>query len=360
MSGMRAFLSLSSALFLSGCGHAGLPYLWQAARGQLALYNHERPISEVLADPLVSHRVKERLRLVGEMKSFVEKELGVKATGNYTTYVDLKRPYVVWVVVAAPPFSLEGKTWSFPIAGEVPYLGFFSEDDAKALAGELTREGFDTGVRGAAAYSTLGWLRDPLLSSMLSGDDGAMANLIFHETTHSHVYLGGESGFNEAAASFIGEYGERLYLERRFGAGSEPMKRWAERRELRRRRALEVKAFAQSLSKYYEESAEVGTEARSAGKRARFQRFFQEAPEGTPERRFRESFTGNADLMEYLTYEDDQGLFDGVWKKCGADVKRALAYLKAFADRYDELKSRAPASSRRPQDLLGPWDAPCP
>ena len=174
---------------------------------------------------------------------------------------------------AAPPFEIKARTWSFPIAGAVPYLGYFREEGARSKAVELEQEGFDTYVRGATAYSTLGWLRDPLLSSMLSDEDGEMANLLFHETTHDHVYIGGQSGFNEGAASFIGEYGERFYLEKRFGTDSEPVRQWTLRREKRRQRALEVKTFAQSLQRYYTESAGLDEGVRRAVKEERFRTF---------------------------------------------------------------------------------------
>jgi predicted aminopeptidase len=319
-------------------------YLWQGAKGQLAIYNHERPVDEVIADPLTQPRVKKQLQRLKVMKAFVEKELAVKATSNYTTYVDLKRPFVVWVVSASPPFELKAHTWSFPIAGTVPYLGFFSEEGARSRAKDMEKDGFDTLVRGATAYSTLGWLRDPLLSSMLSDDEGEMANLLFHETTHDQVYIGGQSGFNEGAASFIGEYGERLYLERTHGATSPQVKAWAEHREKRRRHALEVKAFAQSLQRYYAESASLSEPERRAGKEKRFQDFGR-------------GFKNNAALAAYLTYEDDQDVFDGVYEKCKGSLRGSLKYLAKFSEQFENLARTNSGSS--PQMLLRNWGEFC-
>ena len=193
-------------------------YLFHAFKGQMSLYNHERPVKEVIADVSTPQKLKSQLIKTQEIRKYTEQVLGVKSTANYSTFVDLKRKYVVWVVTAAAPFELKQKTWSFPIAGTVPYLGFFEEEKAQAYADEILKsEGFDVYVRGARAYSTLGYLRDPLLSSMLSDEDSEMVNLFFHETTHRYVYIAGDSDFNEAAATFIGDLGEETFITEKFG-----------------------------------------------------------------------------------------------------------------------------------------------
>ena len=48
-------------------------------------------------------------------------------------------------------------------------IGWFDEDDAIKFKEGLDKEGYDTIVRPAAAYSTGGWFPDPVLSSMLGG-----------------------------------------------------------------------------------------------------------------------------------------------------------------------------------------------
>jgi predicted aminopeptidase len=304
-------------------------------------------------DPLTPSHVKDRLALVPDLKRFVEKTLGVRPTGNYSTYVNLKRPYVVWVVLASESFALKAKTWSFPIAGTVPYLGFFSESAAKKYGDELRAQGLDVVVRGAAAYSTLGWLRDPLLSSMLGDGPDDLVNLLFHETTHSYLYVPGDSTFNESAASFIGEYGEREFIED-FYQGEERarrLKNWADQRRRRYERAQDAKRFAGQLRDLYAASKDDSFDDRLAKKRAAFEAFW--AADAS-----RRHLENNAALMHYLTYEDNQAVFDEIYQRCGRSVRRAFEYLLAFAGEYESLKEKSPAkdgSSARAQDLLVLW-----
>lgn len=64
----------------------------------------------------------------------------------------------------------------------------------------------DTYRRPVEAFSTTGWLPDPILSTMFSKAD-RFIELIFHELTHSTFYFESELDFNEAFASWMGYRG---------------------------------------------------------------------------------------------------------------------------------------------------------
>jgi len=113
----------------------------------------------------------------------------------------------VYVVSAAPWDRLEPYTWWFPIVGRIPYRGYFHRADAEALAARLQDEGYDTYVRPAVAFSTLGWFDDPLLSNMLRQSEVGLTNTILHELLHNTMYLAGEAAFNESFATFVGSAG---------------------------------------------------------------------------------------------------------------------------------------------------------
>jgi hypothetical protein len=68
-----------------------------------------------------------------------------------------------------------------------------------------------------AAYSTLGWFNDPLISTFINYPDGELARMIFHELAHQVVYVPGDSQFNESFASDGGRGGRRAWLDR-FGS----------------------------------------------------------------------------------------------------------------------------------------------
>ncbi|MHB8875083.1 MAG: aminopeptidase [Myxococcaceae bacterium] len=203
---MRALLVASSALVLSGCFASG--YLAQAAGGEYEILHGARPISKVLAEPGTPPRTRRLLSSVRSVKAFGQAH-GLKPTRNYESYTDLHRPAAVWVVQACAPLAFDVRRWHFPLVGSVPYLGFFDEGAARRYAASLaSAEGLDIEVRTASAFSTLGWFRDPVLSTMLPEGDGAvggLANVILHESVHATLYLPNQSAFNESLASFIAD-----------------------------------------------------------------------------------------------------------------------------------------------------------
>lgn len=205
------FFCLTLGVVLSGCESIG--YYGQAITGQMRILCDREPIETLLADPLVPENLKVRLRRVLEIRSFAEKELQLPVGNHYRTFVELNRPHVVWNVYAAPEFSLEPKTWCYPIVGCAAYRGYFSEEKALEYAQKLKAEGYDTHVGGVDAYSTLGWFDDPVLSSFVDSSETRLAGLIFHELGHQVVYVPGDSAFNESFATVVEEEGLRRWMD---------------------------------------------------------------------------------------------------------------------------------------------------
>jgi predicted aminopeptidase len=200
------------ALLLSGCSE--VRYLAQAAGGQLDLIVRARPIAEVLADPATDPETRRKLELVGRVRTFALTELGLPDHGAFINYVDVRRPAVVWNVFAAPPDSVTLRTSCFPVAGCVAYRGYFSEAAARAEAKARQAAGDDVSVGAISAYSTLGILNDPLLSTMLSYSDATLIRTVIHELAHPALYLKDDTVFNESFATAIEEEGMRRYLAR--------------------------------------------------------------------------------------------------------------------------------------------------
>lgn len=199
---------------LSGC------YLLTQGYGQLRILLDSRRIDDLLADPAVPDRVKLKLVFVREVKSFGERELGLTRSANYESFYDTKGRPITYIVSACRKDRFEPHTWWFPIVGDVPYKGFFSRDDAKAEASALEKEGYDVSLGMAAAYSTLGYFPDPVLSTMLDYPDEQLAALILHELTHGTIYLPGGTDFNEGLASFVGWQGALEFARKERGIGS--------------------------------------------------------------------------------------------------------------------------------------------
>jgi predicted aminopeptidase len=186
-----------SCLALSGC------YLTHVSTGHMKLMEARQPIVEVLARPGTSPRTRERLEYVLAARRFAAEQLGLPDNGSFTSFVELRRPYVAWNVFAAAEFSVEPRRWCFPVSGCVAYRGYFSKDKAQDYARRILGQGYDVHVAPVAAYSTLGHFDDPVLSTMLSYGDAELAGLIFHELAHQVVYVPGDSDFNEAFATAV-------------------------------------------------------------------------------------------------------------------------------------------------------------
>jgi predicted aminopeptidase len=199
------------ALFgLAGlCGCASLRYYAHVGHGQLSLLAQREPVARAIDDQRLDADVRERLRRVQAARRFASEHLGLPDNRSYTSYVQLDRPFVTWSVFATKEFSVEPITHCFPIAGCVAYRGYFDKALAQREAKRLAGQGDDTAVRGVAAFSTLGWFADPIVSSMLRGGDDELDGVVFHELAHQRLYVRDDSAFNESYASFVAAQGVR-------------------------------------------------------------------------------------------------------------------------------------------------------
>lgn len=206
----RALIFCVVAAAVAGCSQMG--YFVQAAHGQFSLLAEAKPIDDWLANPGITDKLRSKLTKVKEMRAFAAKELALPDNGTFTTYADLKRPFVMWNVVATPELSLKPMQWCFPVAGCVNYRGYYSKEDAQMFAAELRAEHYDVEVSGVPAYSTLGWFRDPVLSTFIKYPEGEVARMVFHELAHQVVYVSGDSSFNESFAVAVEEAGVERWM----------------------------------------------------------------------------------------------------------------------------------------------------
>jgi predicted aminopeptidase len=223
-------------------------YYWQNAQGHIAVMNAAKPVQEWLGDPQTSAATKARLELAQRIRVFASAELALPDNASYRRYADIKRSAVVWNVVAAPPYSLQLKTWCFAVVGCVGYRGYYNEADARAEAQRVKAEGLEVSVYGVPAYSTLGYLNwaggDPLLSTFINYPEGELARLIFHELAHQVLYVKDDTMFNESFATAVERLGGKQWLD---SNGSEAAKLEYARLDQRRKefRALTMGAREQ-------------------------------------------------------------------------------------------------------------------
>lgn len=198
-------------LALVGCSE--INYYRQAAFGQWHLLSQRRDIQELIVAEQTPAELKQRLELARAIRDFASAELLLPDNRSYRTYADLGRTYAVWNVVAAPSLSVDPVTWCFPVAGCVPYRGYFNEVGAQHFARHLEEQGLDVHVYGVPAYSTLNWFDDPVLNTFIHYPETHLAGLIFHELAHQQLYIKDDGTFNESFARMVELVGVERWLQ---------------------------------------------------------------------------------------------------------------------------------------------------
>jgi predicted aminopeptidase len=207
---MRIIVAVLFASLAASC--ATVEFYRQASAGQMAILQHRQSSADLIAAPDTDPHLRERLVKVAALVQFARENLALAPGRRYSSYVRIDGEYVVWNVFAAPEFSTAPIQWCYPIAGCAAYRGYFKARDAHRYAQRLIAERRDTTVGGVAAYSTLGWFDDPVLSTFIEWSDADLAGLIFHELAHARVFVAGDTAFNESFASFVERRGELAWL----------------------------------------------------------------------------------------------------------------------------------------------------
>ena len=297
-------------------------YLAQAAYGQLRMYADARPIEEVIADPDTPDHVRQLLTEIDPITAFARRH-GLASKGNYRKYIDLKRSASVWFVAASKPLAFEPKVWCWPIVGCFPMLGWFELNEAVAFRKQLRKHGWEVYLRGAAAYSTAGWFKDPIVSTMIRADENALgdlANVVLHELVHANVLIPDQAYFNESVAAFIGDGLAAAYLRERYGAHSAELAAYvADLAEIDRRGALLLAAY-EELDALYKSDLD------DAAKRRAKKKVFDGLER---EMRFLRR-PNNATLVGIRTYRIGIAEFEQLHQACAGDWQRFIAVIKAL------------------------------
>lgn len=201
-------------------GHRMLIYAISQGKGQLTIIWNSQPIEEVLQDSSFPDSLKQKLRLIIEIKKFAIDSIGINPSDNYSIVYNQHNKSILQTVTACEPYSLKANEWTFPFLGSVPYKGFFNKNEARKEILALNGKGYDVSVYSPSGWSTLGWFKDPILSNMLYKSDGQLANLIIHELTHGTIYVKNDVTFNENLANFIGDKGAEMFLIYKYGPDS--------------------------------------------------------------------------------------------------------------------------------------------
>lgn len=325
-------LMILSVFTLSGCQ---VPYLAKNAYGQLRLMNARIPIEEALNDSTLNTEEKNKLKLVQEVRKFTAEDLKLNIKENYSSFVKLNQPYVTYVVSAAPRWKLEHYQWYFPIIGHVPYKGYFDEPSAKNLELELKNQGMDTYLRGVAAFSTLGWFKDPIYSSMLRYKEHDLVNTIIHESVHASIFIKSSADFNEQLAVFLAGKGTERFYKQKEGKNSATLKLIQNENYDDAIFSLFISKEVKALSDWYNQIAKdpkISEQDKEAWRQEKFSKIkenFQKDIEPKLLTNSLKYFTrielNNARLLLFKTYMDDLNDFEALYEKTDRNWETFLA-----------------------------------
>lgn len=315
--------------FLSSC------YLINQGYNLLKYNLSAVPLDDIYNNPQIKKELKERIKLIYEIREFAINNLGLKQNKTYTKYVELNdRDYLVNVLVASKKDKLQTYKWSFPFFGAFPYKGFYNLDEAKKEEEILKKQGYDTYIRKAGAFSTLGWFDDPIYSYMLNYSTEYLANLVIHEMTHATVFIKDDIQFNEELASFVGDHGAVEFLKYKYGEDSQEYKNSFHIKEDNALFSKYINEFYNELHKNFQDK-NIKERQKIKNKKKIIEDNLEKFKELQKQFKIKRSYAwfpklniNNAVIMSFITYEKDSSVFDNLHKKLGNDLVKTINFFR--------------------------------
>jgi predicted aminopeptidase len=324
-------------------------YIARAGIEEARLLLRRRDIAKAIADTATPAPLRQRLTLVLAARAFAADSLGLAVGSTYTTYVDVGRDTLLLVLSASRRERLREVTWHYPIVGIVPYKGFFNAKRARREADRLGQDGLDVYLRPSGAFSTLGYLSDPLFSTAMSRDTMELVATVLHELAHNTLYVKSQTPFNESFASFVGYRGAEAFFRARRDTvdAKRAAARWRDERTL----DVFYAELARRLDSAYAEplSTEKMEQVRSTlfgWAREQFRGPVGQSLETYDWRWFAQAPLNNAVVIAQRLYRMDLNLFDEIYLQNNADIAETVraiqirVYTQADRDPYRALYSR--------------------
>jgi len=342
--GKKTSYAILAALFLAAAWyHEVVLYGFAQGYGQANVLWSTKPVAEVMANPEVSDSVKQKIAFINQIKQFAFDSLGITKNDNYTSFYDQKGKPILWVLTVCPPYELKAYEWSFPILGNFSYKGFFDYTNAIKEKEKFNALGYDTDLGEVSAWSTLGWFKDPILSSMLKKKPGNLASLIIHELTHGTLYIKDNVEFNENLANFIGDFGARKFMEVHYGKASAEYIEYEKSLDDNTAFAEHNLLWANKLDSLYrsfevnlsKEKKQMLKDTLLAQAKASLSEFLAKMNALSARQQKALEALNNAYFIDYITYHARQNSFEEEFNtKFNANFNAYMAYLK---ERYPSM-----------------------
>jgi predicted aminopeptidase len=323
-------------------------YIARAGVEEARLLLRRRALAKLVADSSTPPALRQRFALVLAARGFAADSLGLAVAKTYTSYVDVGRDTLLLVLSASRRDKLREVTWHYPIVGVVPYKGFFSAKRARSEAEQLEGQGLDVFLRPSGAFSTLGYLSDPLFSTAMSRDTMELVATVIHELAHNTLYVKSQTPFNESFASFVGYRGAQAFFRSRHDSldAGRAAARWRDERTL----DVFYAELARRLDSVYSEplSGERLEQVRATlfgWAHDQFRGGVGQSLETYDWRWFAQAPINNAVVIAERLYRMDLNLFDEIYLQNNADIAETIRaiQIRVFTqggDPYQALYSR--------------------
>jgi predicted aminopeptidase len=314
-------------------------YLVPAAVAQLDLLGRVVPVEQAIESGKLNEKQIAKLNLILDARIFARDVIGLDVGDNYTTFYDSGGKPVAFNLSASRKDAFAPKTWTFPLVGTVPYLGYFNQAAAEAKRQELQRQDFDVFIYQIDAYSGIGYFANPILSPMLERDEFNLVDTVIHEMLHNTVWRASDTSFNESLATFFGRRGAEAYFSDRYpdepGRVEEAFGRFE---DVDRYSDFALELYGE-LDAFY--SSDLPSERKIADRRLIFEagarRFVEEVG---PLMNYPSNYewvsaglpVNNAWMLGIRRYNLDLGVFERVFEATGQDWGASLDAFRAAAD----------------------------
>ncbi len=288
-----------------------------SAGGIGVLYEREALTPERIASLADDER--SGLRWLARAREYAA-SIGLARSTSYRHLIERDTSKAVRVVIASPVDRLEPVTWWFPFVGRVAYRGYFDSSRAMGFAAGLKEQGYDTYVRPALLYSTLGYFDDPIPRYALRWSAADLCDVTIHELVHETIFKRGDIAYNEALASFIAQHATLAMLENEPEARAQAEKAFADRRTY----ARTIEALAGELRALY--SRKLSRQQALTARREVFERYQREVFPAQPwqterYRGFTRAELSNAFVIAEQTYSAALPCFEKELTQLGGDLR---------------------------------------
>jgi predicted aminopeptidase len=330
-------LLASSILLLNGC------YLWKQGTRLLSYTSQSVPIPRLMKRPDTPDSLKQFFNLVNEIRAYATDSIGLAKNRNFTRFVSINKPYLIDLVSATGKTDFAAYTWCYPFFGCWPLRGYFDSADAIKEAQRLKKRGLDVARSTAGAFSTLGFLSDPVYSYMKKYHLYQIANLIIHEQTHPTVYVKNQAEFSEEFASFVGAEGALGFIRSKYGDTSAQFKNAV-------KESKDIDTYYRSIQSLYRVlNAVYGSTISQEEKLQKKQEIISGFKDSiarnynaiflTQEYRgIEKADINNAFISLDMTYTLDLDLFYRLYEKENRDLRKTVVVVKALSKKKGDCK----------------------